>query len=74
MADSLSLTTHDLLFLRATGIRIDAEDFAKVLQFENKHRDFMPCAGCCAITYTQHQPSCPRASLLFEPDWFDRMQ
>ena len=30
MATSLSLTVHDLLFLRVTGIRIDAEDLDTV--------------------------------------------
>jgi hypothetical protein len=67
------LTIFDLIFLRDAGVVIEAEDFARALQYENKHRDFMPFAGCCAITYSQHQPSCPRASILFEHDWFERL-
>ena len=68
------MTLYDLFFLRTIGVLIDPDDFARVLRYENKHRDFRACTGCCAISYTQHQPSCPRASVLFEPDWFERLR
>lgn len=64
-------TIQDLVFMQKVGIRIDADDFAKVLVAENTHRDFSACFGCCAITQEQHQPSCPRSSVLFEADWFE---
>lgn len=67
------ITLFDLILLHDAGVEIDAEDFARALHYENKHRDFGSCTGCCAITYTQHQPNCPRASVLFEPDWFERL-
>jgi hypothetical protein len=33
--------------------------------------DFGSCRDCCAITFAQHEPSCPHASVLFEDRWFE---
>jgi hypothetical protein len=67
-------TIHDLILLKDAGIRIDAADFASVLACENLHRNFSACPDCCAVSFTQHQPSCRWASVLWLPDWFEIMQ
>jgi hypothetical protein len=67
-------TISDFVFLKSTGIRIDAQDFAETLAYENKHRDFSACSGCRAKTYEQHQPSCPHVSNLFEANWYDELR
>jgi len=66
-------TLRDLVFLRSVNILIDPAEFDAVLRRENIHLDFTACESCCAITFQPHQPSCPRASLLFEPDWFETL-
>ena len=67
----MQLALSDLVFLRKAQIAIDEETFASVLRFENEHHDFTSCLGCCAITFAQHQPCCPRASILFQNNWFE---
>jgi len=64
-------TLQDLLFLREAGVVIDADLFEQVRTEENMHRDFASCSGCGAVTYSQHSSECPRATILFEPLWFE---
>jgi hypothetical protein len=68
------LTLHDLILLKDAGVLIDAADFAGVLEYENLNRNLSSCPCCCAITWTQHQPSCLWASILFDENWFDIVQ
>jgi hypothetical protein len=62
---------QDLVLLKDAGIKIDADTFLQALEYENVHRDFAACKGCAAIAGTQHQPSCTRASVLFDADWYE---
>jgi hypothetical protein len=64
----------DLIFLRDAGVVIDEETFVSVLHFENTHRNFAQCSGCGAVTFSQHDPLCRYASVLFLPDWFEIIQ
>jgi hypothetical protein len=66
-------TVRDLMLLKDAGVEIDDETLASVLPFENLHRDFVPCSGCGARSWQQHHPSCPRASILFDDNWYDIM-
>jgi hypothetical protein len=70
----MQLVLRDLIFLKKCGIRIDADTFEQVRVAENVHRDFAPCSGCCALTMTQHDPTCPRASILWEPLWYEMLK
>jgi len=70
----MQFVLQDLIFLKKCGIRIDADTFDQVRDAENVHRDFAPCSGCCAISMSQHQPSCPRASILLEPLWYEMLK
>jgi hypothetical protein len=65
------LVLNDLIFLRAAGVVIDDETFTSVLRYENMHRDFALCSGCHATTFSQHDPLCRYASVLWLPDWFE---
>lgn len=67
-------TLDDLMLLREAQITIDEETFASALHYENMHRGFAACSDCGAITFTQHQQSCPRASVLWSPDWFEKQR
>jgi hypothetical protein len=67
-------TIHDLILLKDAGVLIDAADFVSVLRYENLHRNFSACSHCCAVTWTQHQPSCPWASVLHDKNWFEILQ
>jgi hypothetical protein len=67
-------TIQDFVFLKQGGIHIDEETFVQVREEENTHRNFTTCPGCCAMTFSQHQPSCSRASVLFLPNWFETVQ
>jgi hypothetical protein len=68
------MTLSDLVLLKDAGVRIDQDDFDEALAYENTHRDFASCHGCCVPTREQHQPSCPRASILTMPDWYEELQ
>jgi len=70
----MQLVLQDLIFLKKCGIRIDADTFEQVRDAENVHRDFARCQHCCAISMSQHQPSCPRASILWEPLWYEMLK
>ncbi len=67
----MQLTVQDLVFLREVAISIDEETFVSVRTSENTHRDFEKCPGCAALKSEQHQPSCRRASILFDPMWYE---
>jgi hypothetical protein len=64
-------TLHDLVFLKENDVAIDGEIFEFVRAEENTHRDIAACSGCSVRTFGQHDPSCPRASILFEPRWLE---
>jgi hypothetical protein len=64
-------TLRDLVFLKENDVAIDAGMLEFVRAYENMNRNIGTCEGCCAITFEQHQPSCPCASILFEPRWFE---
>jgi hypothetical protein len=64
----------DLVFLRREcGVAIDADTFALVLEYENRNYNFAPC-DCGARSLEQHRMTCPSASIMFEPDWFERLR
>lgn len=67
----MQFTVQDLVFLREVAIRIDEETLVSVRTCENTHRDFARCPGCGALRYEQHKQSCFRASILFEPTWYE---
>jgi transposase len=67
----MRLTAQDLVFLREVAISIDQETLVSVRTAENTHRDYARCPGCGALRYGQHKPSCYRASILFEPTWYE---
>jgi hypothetical protein len=67
----MAWTIQDLVLLRDAGVKIDPDAYLEALGYENLHRDFSSCRGCAAITGTQHQPSCIRASILFCADWYE---
>jgi hypothetical protein len=67
----MARTIQDLVLLKDAGVKIDVDTFLEALEYENQHRDINSCRGCAAITGTQHQPSCPRASVLFDSDWYE---
>jgi hypothetical protein len=64
----------DLIFFRDASIQIDEEMFVSVLQYENMHRDFAPCSGCRVTTFSQHDPLCRYASVLWLPEWHEIVQ
>jgi hypothetical protein len=68
------LVQADLVRMREQGLTISREDFRSVFLYENKHRDFTPCAGCGAKTFEQHETSCSRATVLVQPDWYEELQ
>jgi hypothetical protein len=68
------MTIDDLIFLRKARIAIDEAMADEVRLWENKNRDLSACCECLARPSEQHDPTCPRASILFEPDWFDRVK
>jgi hypothetical protein len=67
-------TIQDLVLLKDAGVEVDADLFLGALEYENLHRDFSSCRGCAAITGSQHQPSCTRASILFDEDWYEALR
>src|SRR5712692_7128815 len=67
----MQLTVQDLIFLREVAISIGEETLVSVRAYENTHRDFARCPWCAALRYEQHKPSCFRASILFEPRWYE---
>jgi len=69
--ENMQLTLNDLVFLKTIGVSTDADLFVQVLESENTNRNFAPCNGCGAKTFGQHQPTCPRASVLFLENWFE---
>jgi hypothetical protein len=68
------MTLNDLVFLLEAHVTIDDDLLERARHYENTHRDLGACHGCCALTGTQHQPSCPRASILHDPEWRKRIQ
>jgi len=70
----MSVTLSDLVLLRSCGVAIDDDLMRKASAYENKHRDFAPCRGCCAVTGSLHTQDCPHGSILLEPDWYERIQ
>ncbi len=62
----------DLIFLRGARVAIDADTFASVLEYENRHYNFAPCE-CGAKSLGQHLMDCRSASILWEPDWYRRI-
>lgn len=50
----MTVTLSDLVLLRFCGIAIDDGLMEQALAYENKHRDFASCRGCCAITGSLH--------------------
>jgi hypothetical protein len=71
---TVQLVIADLMFLREAHIRIDDETFTSVLRYENMHRNFGPCLGCRATTFSQHDSMCRHASVLWIPEWFEIVQ
>jgi hypothetical protein len=67
-------TLADLVFLHDLRIAVDIQTFAAARDAENTHRDFASCSGCGAQTFTQHDPTCPRASILWEPLWYEMLK
>lgn len=63
----------DLIFLRGARVAIDADTFASVLEYENRHYDFAPCE-CGTKSLEQHSMDCRRASILWETRWFEIVQ
>ena len=70
----VQLILEDLIVLRDAGVVIDDEMFGSVLRYENMHRNFSPCPDCDVTTFSQHDPVCRYASLLWEPDWYEIVQ
>lgn len=70
----MQLVVADLMFLRDAGVVIDEEMFESVLRYENMHRNFAPCPDCRVTTFSQHDPQCRYASVLWLPDWFEIIQ
>lgn len=68
----MNLNLQDLILLRDAGVAVSADEFLETLVFENTHRDFSPCGECGTETWGQHDMDCPRATVLWEPDWFER--
>ena len=65
-------TLYDLIVLRDAGVAIDRELIEAALAYENIHRDIAPC-DCGAVSFTPHLSTCPRASVLFESNWYERV-
>jgi hypothetical protein len=64
-------TLDDLVFAKQAGIRVDAADFARILTYENKHRDIAACHECGVSSGEQHKTECGRSSVLALPNWFE---
>jgi hypothetical protein len=71
---SVQFVLADLMFLRDAGVVIDDEMFRSVLHYENMHRNVAPCSDCRVTTFSQHDPLCRYASVLWLPDWFEIIQ
>jgi hypothetical protein len=70
----IHVTISDLVLLKDFRIEVTADLMNAAIEYENLHRDFGSCHDCCAISLTPHQPSCPRATILFENDWYERIK
>ncbi len=66
-------TLEDLVFARQAGILVDAADFARILTYENKHRDIAACHECHVSSGEQHKTECGRSSILTLPNWFEEL-
>lgn len=65
---------QDLMFLREAGISIDRETFDSVLAYENCNWGLYDCALCGTPSMGQHANFCKLASILWESDWYQRVQ
>jgi len=68
------LTFADLFFLHENKIAVDVDDFASVLEHENKSWDIGSCGECGAQAFEQHQMECKHASVLWEPNWAETVK
>lgn len=68
----MTVTLHDLMFLKFIGVRIDEAIFASALAFENRHMNLTPCRGCGVQTLGYHAKGCPDGSVLTVENWYER--
>jgi len=70
----MPVTLSDLTLLRFCGVAVDNDLLELGLAFENVHMNLGACWSCAAVTGSQHARACPWASILVEPDWYERVR
>ena len=70
----IHVSISDLIMLKDFRIKVTSDLMDAAIEYENLHRDFSSCHGCGAVSLTPHQRSCPRATILFETDWYERIK